>query len=45
MFGILESNTIAANRDNDHGGGSRKFSGVDPGNSMDMGAGGSGGMF
>ncbi|KAF2166628.1 hypothetical protein M409DRAFT_54956 [Zasmidium cellare ATCC 36951] len=39
IFGILESMHIAANRDDDHGGGSRKFAGVDPGNSMDMGAG------
>lgn len=39
VFAIQEAASIAGNRDDDHGGGNKKFGGVDPGNSMDMGAG------
>lgn len=44
IFGILEGTRIAGERDDDHGGGNRKFGGVDPGNAMDMGGVGGGGM-
>lgn len=44
MFGIQEAMRIAAERDDDYGGGSRKFTGVDPGNSMSAGGFGGGGM-
>lgn len=39
VFAIQEAASIAGNRDDDHGGGNRKFGGIDPGYSVDMGAG------